>query len=272
MELVKHIIKQPKIVVAPLGDIQYTGYRGNTALDHLKRHIDRVLSLESKDTAVRFVGMGDYIDFMSPSNRLRLDQAALYDTSKKFIEDRVVALVDELFEGVLKPTKKKWLGLLEGHHFFELQNTTSDEVLSFRLDAPFLGTSTYIRLEPCGVTLWAHHGVGNSTLPSGPLNKLYHVSHGFVGADVYLIGHTCKLSAARLSRPRPEWGMNDLVHSDIFLVNTGGFSKSSIVGHRVGRVPRGDYAEARMLTPAPLSAPIIHIDTRRKGDMIRVEV
>lgn len=259
--------KGHKVVVAPLGDIQWSGKSGPTAMDIVKRHIDRCLAKNAW-----FIGLGDYIDFLSPSNRARLAAAQLYDTAQDVIDEKAHELVEEVYENVLKPTKGRWLGLLEGHHLFEGQGSTSDQWLAEMLDAAFLGTSCYIRLLPSGVVLWAHHGQGNSVLPTGPLNKLYHVSHGLSGADLYLIGHTTKMSVARLSRPRPDWDKHDLTHSDIYLVNCGGFSKSSIVGHRHGRIVRGDYAEIKMLTPSPLAAPIIYIDGASKMERIRVEV
>jgi hypothetical protein len=112
-------------------------------------------------------------------------------------------------------------------------------------------------------------------LPAAPLNKLYHVAAGLEGADVYLMGHSTKMSSVRLSRPRPKWtSPPTLTHRDVFLLNTGGFSRSNVPFSRHGGVPRGDYAEMGMMTPSPLSAPLIHIDTRAKRleDRIRVEV
>ena len=275
MELKKCNVVRPNIVVSPIGDIQYSGKEGPTAHEHVKRHIDRVLALETKDTAVRFIGMGDYIDFLSPSNRQRLTSANLYDTAKMTIEDKARTLTEEVFEELLKPTVGKWLGLLEGHHFFEFQGTTSDITLAEMLKAPFLGTSAYVRLEPSGVVLYAHHGMGGGILPTSGINKLYHHSAGLHGADVYLMGHNTKLAVSRLSRPTPDWrGKNpNLTHSDVLLVNTGGFSKSNIVGHRQGRIPRGDYAEQGMMTPSPLAAPLIHINgNAEQHERVRVEI
>jgi hypothetical protein len=178
------------------------------------------------------------------------------------IEEKAQELVEEVYEKMLKPTKGRWLGLLEGHHFLEMAGSTSDIYLASLLDANFLGTSAFVRLEPSGVVIWAHHGLGGGILPAAPLNKLYHQSAGLQGADVYLMGHTTRMSAARLSRPFPAWdkAQPDLNHNDILLVNTGGFSKSNIVRSRRGRIARGDYAEQGMMTPSPLCAPILHCD------------
>ena len=49
-----------------------------------------------------FVGTGDYVDFLSPSNRVRLANAGLYDTALQVIRDKATELVDELYERYLK--------------------------------------------------------------------------------------------------------------------------------------------------------------------------
>jgi hypothetical protein len=263
--------KTPHFVVAPLGDVQWSGVHGSTARTHLQRHIDYALEHD-----VLFLGMGDYIDFASPSNRARIATANLYDTAQEVLEDAAANLVEEVYEKFLKPTKGRWIGLLEGHHFFEFGGRTSDMLLAEKLGTRCLGTSAYIHVKSADVTIWAHHGTGGGIMPAASLNKLYHASAGLVGADVYLTGHSTKLTAARLSRPFPRFDRAepDLSHRDILLVNTGGFSRSNVPGSRRGNIPRGDYAEAAMMTPSPLTAPLVHVYPKRthREDRIRVEL
>jgi hypothetical protein len=274
MELLKVRTKSQRVAVCPIGDVQYSGESGPTAIVHVQRHVERCLELEKQGYVVRFLGMGDYIDFLSPSNRARLAAAQLYDSADAVVEAKALELVEECFERMLKPTRGKWIGLLEGHHFYEAAGSTSDMWLCELLDAPFLGTSCYVRLLPSGFSLWAHHGTGSGILPTPGLNKLYHTSAGLQGADAYLMGHNTRLGAVRLSRPYPNEDFTDLTHHDVLLVNTGGFSKSNIVGHKRGRIPRGDYAEKGMMTPSPLCAPIVYFDGPRgkhgEGAWVRV--
>jgi hypothetical protein len=254
------------IVVAPIGDCQWSGKRGPTAQDTFKRHIDRCMALNAY-----FIGMGDYIDFMSPSNRQRLKGAALYDTAEDVVDDKAMELVQELYDMFLRPTKGRWIGLLEGHHFSALKTgETTDQRLCQMLDARFLGTCAYVKLQfvypsrgtRANVTLWCHHGVGGGQTQGAPLNKLSAIAAGFGGADVYLMGHTTKMPATRTMRVYPRWhgrGAPDLVHKEVLEVNTGGFSKSYILGSKQGRVPRGGYAEQGMMPPSALGAPVLMI-------------
>lgn len=273
MELVSFSLPKSlkKLVIAPIGDIQWSGESGPTAQDHLKRHIDQALSLDAY-----FCGLGDVIDFMSPSNRQRLMSAALYDTAKGVIWEKAMELTTEVYEKFLKPTTGRWLGLVEGHHFYEAEGETTDEHLARMLKTEFLGTSAFLHNPASDFTMYLHHGTGGGQLPGAALNKAYHVAAGLQGAEVYLFGHSTKLATARLSRPFPVWGRKQsehrLEHRDIFLLSCGSFSKSNIVGHRHGSIKRGDYAEQGLMTPSPLTAPFITVDLSIKDRTHRTRV
>src|SRR6266705_2383914 len=104
-----------------IGDIQWAGRKNDVALESLNATIEDALSKEAEGYTVRFIGMGDYTDFASPSNRARIAQADLYDNAIATIEDKAIALVHEIYALALKPTTGKWLGLVEGHHLFNLR-------------------------------------------------------------------------------------------------------------------------------------------------------
>lgn len=259
------------IVVAPIGDIQWSGERGATAKDLLKRHLDRCLEVNAW-----YVGLGDYIDFLSPSNRQRLRQAALYDTAEDVVDDKALDLAHEVYETFLKPTTGRWLGLLHGHHWAMLKSgETTDQRLCQMLGARFLGTSAYIRIQfrapksarRDNVVLWAHHGCGGGMRTGAPLNKIEDAAASFAGADVYIMGHTTKSPVAPFERVIPRWaghGAPDLIHKRIYFVNSGGFARGYTKGARQGNVPMGGYVEQGMMRPAALGAPLIHIQAGRR--------
>jgi hypothetical protein len=249
----------------PLGDIQYDGSSESTALRLLKETIQRGVEAEAF-----YIGMGDYTDFLSPSNRDRLRSAALYDTANDVIERTGEALINEIHE-ILRPTAGRWLGLLEGHHFQEFSDgTTSDMRLAAMLRTHHLGTSAFVGLtfkrgrSSLLVNLWAQHGEGNGQSPSAPITKLDKVVQAFE-ADLYLLGHMTKLAHAPINRIYPAWGGKepDVYHRDIHLVGTGGFSRAIQIGKRAGLVPRGSYVEQAMMRPVSLGAPIIRIKIER---------
>lgn len=272
MELATYVIERKysdhrPIVIAPIGDIQWAGERGPTAKDILRRHLDRCLELNAY-----YIGLGDYIDFMSPSNRQRMRAVGIYDTAEEVIDDKALDLTSEVFEKYLKPTKGRWLGLLHGHHYANLRTgETTDQRLCQMLDARFLGTSAYLRLqfkEPGkdgsrrNVILYAHHGNGGGRMAGSPLNKLQQMAADFPGADVYLMGHTTKSPVTPSEQIFARWhgrGAPDLVHKRIYLVNTGGFARGYVKGSTQGRVPMGGYVEQASMGPASLGAPIVRV-------------
>ena len=257
------------VVIRPLGDFQYNGKRSATALDLLKRDIDQTLELDGY-----FIGMGDYTDFMSPSNRQRRRSAAFYDTAEAAIDDKASDLVQELFDLALRPTVGRWIGLLEGHHYADLKSgETTDMLLCRLLKTRHLGTEAGIRLQfeinstKGNICLWAHHGVGGGGKTASPLNKLENMAAYWGGFDVFLMGHSTKAPAAPINRVYPRWhGTHapDLVHKTIYFVSTGGYCKAHRVGNREGQVPRGDYAEQGMMPPAVLGSPLIKIAPWRR--------
>jgi hypothetical protein len=258
----------------PLGDIQYTGRDEDLAGDLLSARVELAVKLNAK-----LIGLGDYIDYASPSNRQRIRSSGLYDTALQVQEDAAYLLVDKLYTKYLAPTKGMWLGLLEGHHFYELSNgTTTDQYLAGKLGAKFLGSTAYIGLHfrlrgtsegsTIGtVNIWASHGVGSSKGAAGQLRKLEDVAGAFE-ADIYLMGHYSKAPAAPIERLYPYWFRTGatpiLLHKTKLLVGTGSFSKAYVQGSRAGLVPRGGYVEQALMTPAVLTSPLIRIVPRRR--------
>jgi hypothetical protein len=211
--------------------------------------------------------MGDYVDFASPSNRQRLASAALYDTANDVIELSAANLVKELYERALKKSTGRWLGLLEGHHYYQYSTgITTDMELCSLLKTQHLGNCAYVRLlfrshhtessegRFGSLTLWVHHGAGSGQRAGSPLNRLDQLPI-YWDADVYLMGHQSKKAAAPIQRVEPVWagrGEPRLKHRNIVIAATGSFSRAYMVGNRHGRVPRGDYVEQKMLNPAAL--------------------
>src|SRR5712691_9830392 len=257
-----------------IGDIQWAGRNNDVALDMLNETIAEALSKEDEGYTVRFIGMGDYTDFASPSNRARITQANLYDNAIATIEDKAVALVHEIYALALKPTTGKWLGVVEGHHLFDLRSgKTTDMELCELLKAPFLGTTGLLRLAfsppsaPKGkseipVTIWFHHGVGNGMTGYYPLTRLEKKSAEWEQVDVFAIGHTTKMAMEFQNKVFPRWRTNDLAHRKVILMGTGGYSKCYVEGAMQGNVPRGGYAERGMMNAAILGSPILKIRPR----------
>jgi len=261
-------------LILPIGDIQYGPESCDE--DRLQRHIEWGV----KEGAY-FLGMGDYCDFGSPSNRRRLRsdlaKGTLYESSPF---DEVAQNHLERLGKILEPTKGRWLGLLQGHHYWEFEDgTTTDTRLCQFLDAPYLGTCAFVQItfapeerrsnrgDP-SFTIWCHHGEGSGQTQAAPINRLEHIIKTFE-ADVYLIGHHHKKATVKVQRTSPIFakrgGRNKLTHKNLILASTGGFLKGYMEGSSKHGRAQGSYVEAGMLTPVALGGVAIWARPRYFG-------
>ena len=276
-------------VIMPVGDIHYSGGGDNDPcdVDRFKRHLEWGMKRKAY-----FLGMGDGLDIMSPSNRKALLRADLYDSTQDLIENMGGALVEKFLQ-LVKGTEDRWLGWLQGHHYYEFEDgTTSDTRICQALRAPFLGDCAFVRLNfigpvgpeaaarrtekqgarpivakrniKAGCTIWCHHGTGGGRLVSAPLNLLEHVIKVFE-ADIYLIGHQHKKVAAPMDRIYVNWRTRSpsLRHRRVIIACTGGFLRGYMQGIRRQGRSQGTYVEKRLLSPTALGGIAIYARPRR---------
>lgn len=250
----------------PVGDVQLGG--GGVDIQRFRRQMKWAIEQNARQDAppIRFLGMGDYVDMASPSNRASIRGARLYDSVHMALDKAAIAAEDEFLREVAG-TEGMWLGLHHGHHYFEHEDgTTSDTRICERLGAPFLGTAAFTRLQfvrtkspAITCTVWSTHGCGGGLMPQSPLNKLYHVMHSFE-ADIYLIGHQTKKPVVKM--PRLYVGKDGRIHTrTVVLAGTGGFSLGYEQGsrHYAGHRAEGSYVEKGMMSPVSLGSILIKI-------------
>lgn len=258
-------------IIIPIGDVQF----GSEAcdFDRFKRHIEWA---SSKPNAY-FIGMGDYCDFGSPSNRGKLKalmaEGSLYDTVEDVMDEAAEKALAQMLD-VLGPTRGRWLGLLEGHHFWQFSDgSTTDTRLCQALEAPFLGTSAIVnvafdapaerRQANPRFEIWCHHGRGNGDTSAAPLNRLEKIAGSFPSVSVFLMGHHHKKAVVKKQQLIPVWGSSPkLKHRNIVLGSTGGFLKGYMVGSKRGGVARGGYVEQGMMTPVAMGGIAIYARPR----------
>lgn len=258
-----------EVNLVPIGDVQY----GAEGVDMKSLRRDVEWGLENN---AYFIGMGDYVDVASPSNRAKWRGSGFYDSVQQALEEKAEEHRLEFLETV-KGTEGRWLGLLEGHHYWEyMDGTTTDTRLAQDLQAPFLGTCAIVRVRMqkpnsnsrLTMDIWAHHGTGSGATQAAPLNKLDKVTGSF-DADLFLINHYQRRGAV----PKDFLYANRkgiLRHKTKYLVATGGYMRGYTQGSSQGNVKRGSYVEAGMMPPASLGGVIIKM--RPADDQIQVKV
>ena len=256
-------INEP-IYLIPFGDIHRS-----SPMCHEEKFLEFLDWAEGKKRAY-FLGMGDYDDMASTSERAILTDKKLHDSSLQTLEKLYMSHTTK-FAKELKFMKGKIIGLLEGNHYAEFQNgTTSTQKLAEMLECRYLGVSSFIRLSfkqngrntPSVVDIWAHHGKGASRLIGGSLNKVQQMGEA-AEADFYLMGHDHKKTVGLVTKLVLKVGKGGLKlhHKKQLYARTGSFLK----GYENDKV---SYVADAALSPTDLGVVKIELTPRRncKGD------
>jgi len=252
------MIPKGPFTLAPLGDIQF-GAAG-CDIDKLKRHIEFGI-----EHGWYFIGMGDYLDTFSPSNRALLKVANLYESGVTLIDDAIRGRAEELVEII--SAKGRWLGIVHGDHTHTFEDGQPvDALISQMLGAKYLGTSGFLLIQPKGMTqpfrVWAFHGKRTSgTNPTG-LTPEFERQKARFEADLFLMGHAHLNYAYRtdvLFSYEESEGFG-IGHRDVVGVATGSFLNGWAYGsHNANGWPEGGYVEKGGMAPLPTGAPIIQV-------------
>jgi hypothetical protein len=126
------------------------------------------LSLFRSQKDAYFLGMGDYLDSTSTTERECLGHISkqMHDTFRKDIQALQQAKIDMIADE-LSSMKGRLIGLINGNHFFEFQSgINSDQKLADALGCKYLGVCSLMRLyfsvagRQSALDIFAHHGMG----------------------------------------------------------------------------------------------------------------
>ncbi|KKN86916.1 hypothetical protein LCGC14_0264790 [marine sediment metagenome] len=249
--------------IMPVGDIQY-GARGSD-LDKLKRHLDWGM----KQNAY-FIGMGDYVDMASPSNRRAIQIAGFYDSTLDALGEIAMLHLEKVYDA-MKGTEGRWLGMVEGHHYFEFEDgQTSDTLLAEKLKTPFLGTCAIVNLKfrsevgkghrAVNCQIWVHHGQGSGQTMAAPLNKLEKMLARFPTIDMFLLGHYSRKVGYPVDVLVPVFGKHARLKAKRrILACTGGFMRGYTYGSSRNGRAQGSYVEQAMMAPTNLGGVLIKV-------------
>ena len=254
----------------PVGDVHWDTPECDQP--RVRRFVQWVQDQEAKGDKVVISGQGDYLDFGSPSERLKLVSSNLHETTNQKI-DRM-HLEDLLeFAYVLKPIKHTFLGLLTGHHHYifatqgvagDWQGRSSDKWLAHQLGCDYWGSGiAHIRLEfehdlYLELLLW--HGAGGAQTPGGRVQKRIRFAEIAPRAHIAVMGH----DNAKLSYPRS--GL-DFKEGKIkrYVLGSGSFQRAYLEGEEAG------YVERMALIPTDLGVVVVDVELEQRDGQWRVD-
>jgi hypothetical protein len=196
---VPHSVKIPfshmgrPIYLVPFGDVHR-----DTRLCHVRKWKEFLQWAADKEDFYA-IGMGDYLDMASTSERCEIRKANLHETTIQSLEDIYREKALEFVEEI-KFMKGKIIGMIEGNHYAEFQNgTTSTQFMCEKLGCKYLGAASAIRLffhsvghkRTAHIDIMAAHGSKTASQIGGSINQVVKLSEVCI-SDIFLLAHDHK--------------------------------------------------------------------------------
>jgi hypothetical protein len=218
------------IAVFAIGDIQYGD--DMCSVSRLEEYLDWTMYRYHDCTRI-FIGVGDYIDLASPSNRSLV--AELYESPRAALTLQGRKWIKELYS-ILAPRLVSTNGiLLHGHHYCPYHGPEgggyedSDEELADLLGYQACDTWKALVSVDLGddqrVKILASHGnKGGGQLAGSYFNMLEKQANRFDDIDIIVQGHANRIGAIPVPRLREVGG--EFKDRHIHMLACGSFSKS----------------------------------------------
>ena len=248
------------IYLIPFGDIHRSA-----PLCHVEKWLEFLDWAKHKKRSY-FLGIGDYDDLASSSERINLNKKNFHDSTVHTLEELYEKNVDRFYKEI-KFMEGKLIGLVEGNHYAEFSSgITTTQLLAQKLKTKYLGVSSFIRLtfeyskskkRTHSIDLFVHHGKGSGKRMGSSLNTVEDMIR-IADADIYLMGHDHKKSCGYLTKLKLNSGGGQLTlhNRKIMMGRTGSFLK--------GYVPEeASYVADANYNPSDLGVLKIELTPRR---------
>lgn len=214
------------IYLVPFGDVHRS-----SPMCHIEKWHE-FLDWGKKKPRCLFLGMGDYDDLGSSSERKILMNPDLHESSLTTLEDLYRKHVSS-FAKEISFMNGNLIGFIEGNHYGQFADgTTTTQKLCELAKAKYLGVSSFIRLsfsygqKRTSVDIWAHHGKGAARLVGGSINRIQQMGEA-AEADIYLMGHDHKKAVGMTTKLYLTNGQGlELRQRKQLYIRTGSFLKA----------------------------------------------
>lgn len=188
-----------EIELFPFGDVHHD----TKGCDHerFKAYIDKSKKYDQKKCL--YLTMGDLLDFASSSEKKKLWQNGLHETTiDRF--DRMAKQDIKSFCKIVEHIKGRTIGVIGGNHSWKFADGKySDEVIAEELKSTYLGWLSYIRVHVTmtnstarsSFDIVACHGKAGGKLIGTSINQVDDLRKIFPEADLFIMGHDHKLSS-----------------------------------------------------------------------------
>ena len=255
-----------KLLLVPFGDVHYNVK--DCDKDRFHRLIEWTMQREAQGDSVRLIGMGDYTDPLSTSERSALSGVkggeGWHDTTVELF-DNICAEMAWKIGTILLPIKHNIIGLVEGHHYMRFMSNevgvkgeTGTQFLCGLLGTSYLGDVALGRIElphQQHLEVVAYHGKGSPGL--GTRKKL---GAAFPRAEVVLSGHSHdKIVGCDQGIIYSVDSTDGIEAVKRYYVGTGSFLRGYIPGRT-----SGTYVEKGLLQPSELGVAVVEVGVEKR--------
>lgn len=265
------------LFIAPFNDIHYNTEECDKYRFH--RYIEWGARQLKRGNLLCGIGLGDYNDTLSPSERASLVSAkggyGMHETTLKEF-DKLYERQTLGFSEVMQPWKGSIKMLLEGHHYScysgyyhnkPMKSKTTTEHLCALLGAVYGGQLGILDLQfghGLRLIVVATHGYGGARTPGARVIKRVRMNEVYEG-DLYLMAHdnTKMAISDNVLKHLPN---GKFVARKRTYCGVGSFQKAY-----PDNEANGGYVEAIMLPPSDLGAVITEVKVENRGGKWRLD-
>lgn len=256
-----------KIEIENESDYFYLILFGDTHADTPNHDRERMLYFLKKAAdfpkdKTYYIGLGDYNDFMSTSEKMNVKGKVHESTVAKF--DQIAEKANRDFAKICKQMIGRTLGLIEGNHNWVFSDgKTSGEDLAERLKTECIGGMSHMTLnvyvksrrKDQKLFISLHHGKGAGKLAGSTINNVEELKTIFPVSDICAMGHDHKRGVVPVISLIPN-ATGKLKQKRCMLVRTGCFLASYKSNEQ-------SYAVKRLYRPTDMGGIVLKVSFHR---------
>ena len=264
MIFTEHKVKLAKgktLFIVPFGEVQ-----SEEEYPRLAKLVEWLLKRKAEGHSILSLGMGDYFESPSPSDRAAMKAAkrgfGFYEELARDIMRIYEKRTIEIYK-ILQPLTGRVAGLLRGHHWLEFATNLradlpadSNRLLAQLLKCPYLGSTVQltVRVNEIPFRVFASHGYGSARTPGARLAKRLRMREVVLDAHWYVMGH---------DNDKVVYPTEVLVGQEYlkqYFSGSGSFQRS----YNFDKT-EGSYAEDLLLPPSALGVVIAKVELKMKN-------
>ena len=248
------------LFIVPFGEIQ-----SEAEYPRLANLVKWLLKRKDEGHSILTLGMGDYFESPSPSDRAAIKAAkrgfGFYEELARDIMTIYEKRTLEIYK-ILKPLTGHVAGLLRGHHWLEFATnlradlpTDSNRLLAQLLETEYLGSTVQLTVlvNEIPFRIFASHGYGSARTPGARLAKRLRMREVVLDAHWYVMGH----DNDKLVYPTEALMGREYLKQ--YYSGSGSFQRAYSFDQ-----PEGTYAEDLLLPPSALGVVIAQVTMKEK--------